>query len=145
MEAGVSDNNARDMAAELALAEAQNGEEELGYLEKAKILVGMTSDDEEALAAVSTVLQESTYTKVELADRYGVPVEYWVAYREAWSKAYGDDTVSQDKVGKVLDGMQLTEEQKAVLWQIANKSWKPKNNPYDVWTGEEIYEQLNKE
>ena len=145
VEAGVSDRNARDIAAELAIAEAENGDEELSYLQKASLMIYQTSDDEEALAAVSTVLQESTYEKVELANSYGVPVEYWVDYREAWQEAYGEDSVSQEKVEHVLDGMMLSDSQKAVLWQIANKSWKPKNNPYDKWIGEEIYDELNEE
>ena len=145
VEAGVSDRNARDIAAELAIAEAENGDEELSYLQKASMMIYQTSDDEEALAAVSTVLQESTYQKVELANSYGVPVEYWVDYREAWINTYGEDSVSQEKVEHVLNGMMLSDSQKAVLWQIANKSWKPKNNPYDKWIGEEIYDELNEE
>lgn len=145
VEAGVSDRNARDMAAELAIAEAENGDEELTYLQKASMMIYQASDDEEALAAVSTVLQESTYQKVELANSYGVPVEYWVDYREAWQAEYGEDSVSQEKVEDVLDKMMLLDSQKAVLWQIANKSWKPKNNPYDRWIGEEIYDELNEE
>lgn len=145
VEAGVSDPSARDMAAQLALAEAINGEEELDYVEKMKVLLKQAANDKEALAAASTVLQESTYQKVEIADDFGVPVEYWVDYREAWNKKYGEDSVSQEKVQDVLDGMRLSNEEKAVLWQIANKSWKPKNNPYSRSIGEEVYWMLNEE
>lgn len=141
--AGVEDATARKMAAELAVAEAQNGDEDLDYLQKARILADLSDSDDEALAAVSTVLQEGTYTKVELAAEYGVPVRVWLDFKEEWLDVYGEDSVSQDKVKTVLDRMHLTGRQKAVLWQIANKSWKPKNNPYDVYVGEEVYDDLN--
>lgn len=145
VEAGVSDRSARDMAAELALAEAENGDEELTYMDKLRVMAPQATSDREMLAAASTVLQESTYEKVELADRYGVPVEQWIQYREKWTDMYGSDSASQEKVETVLDRMMLTDKEKAVLWQIANKSWKPANNPYDTGIGEEIYWQMNEE
>lgn len=143
--AGVEAENARRMAAELAVAEAKNGEEDLSLIQKTRILTDLADSNDEALAAVSTVLQEATYGKLEIADAYGVTVADWVQYREAWSKTYGEDSVSQDKVRNVLDRMHLTNRQKAVLWQLANKSWKPKNNPYDTGVGEDVYYELSEE
>lgn len=39
--------------------------------------------------------------------------------------------------------MNLTTKERAALWQAANKSWKPKNNPYDTSVGAMIYNELN--
>lgn len=39
----------------------------------------------------------------------------------------------------------LTNAEKAALWQMANKSWKPKNNPYDTYVGQQVYDALNAE
>ena len=133
--AGVEAANARRMAAELAVAEAKNGEENLSLIQKTRILTDLADSNDEALAAVSTVLQEATYGKLEVADAYGVTVADWVQYREAWSKTYGEDSVSQDKVRNVLDRMHLTNRQKAV----------PKNNPYDTGVGEDVYYELSEE
>ena len=145
VEAGVSDRKARDMAAALALAEAENGDEELDYMDKVRILTDLAVSDKETLAAVSTVLNESTYKKVEVADGFGVSVENWIKFRDEWADMFGEDSISQAKVEKVLNGMSLTNREKAVLWQIASKSWKPKNNPYDTGVGEDIYWMLNDE
>ena len=144
-EAGLSGNAAESMAAALGLAEAKNGEEELNYLNKARIVVNQANNERDAMAALSVVLNEDTYAKVSVASEYTVTAKDWVGYREAWEKEYGDAGVSQERVEDVLDGMKLSNEQKAALWQIANKSWKPKNNPYDVEIGQEIYDELNEE
>lgn len=42
-----------------------------------------------------------------------------------------------------MDG--LTSEQRAALWQIQNKSWKPDNNPFNKKVGREVYQELNQE
>ena len=36
----------------------------------------------------------------------------------------------------------LSNQEKAVLWQLQNKSWKPYSNPYDRKIGQEIYDIL---
>jgi len=44
-----------------------------------------------------------------------------------------------------LTGGGLSNSQKAVLWQLYNKSWKAKNNPFDVTIGQWIYDGLHGE
>ena len=143
VEAGVPDETAKTLAAEIAIAEAENGDDEVTYLEKARIAVDRTPNDEEALAAMSVVLNDSTYAKVEVIREYGVRCESWVSFREEWLDRYGDDSMSQEKVEAVLDRMNLDNRQKAALWQISNKSWKPDNNPYDAYVAEMVWDALN--
>ena len=42
-------------------------------------------------------------------------------------------------------GQSLTVTQQAVLWQLANKSWKPAKNPYSTSVGQKVYDALNAE
>ena len=134
---------AKTLAAEIAIAEAENGDDEVTYLEKARIAVDRTPNDEDALAAMSVVLNDSTYAKVEVIREYGVRCENWVSFREEWLDRYGDDSMSQEKVEAVLDRMNLDNRQKAALWQISNKGWKPDNNPYDAYVAEMVWDALN--
>ena len=143
VEAGVPDETAKTLAAEIAIAEAENGDDEVTYLEKARIAVDRTPNDEDALAAMSVVLNDSTYAKVEVIREYGVRCENWVSFREEWLDRYGDDSMSQEKVKTVLDHMNLNNRQKAALWQISNKSWNPDNNPYDAYVAEMVWDALN--
>ena len=143
VEAGVSDAKAKQMTVDLAVAEAENGEEELDYMTKAAIIVEAAGNNVDAMAGLSTVLNESTYEKLEIAGGYSVTAKVWIDYREAWENTYGEDSVSQKKVQAVLDRMYIPDNAKAALWQIANKSWKPSNNPYSVGIGQDIYNRMN--
>lgn len=40
-------------------------------------------------------------------------------------------------------GVDLTNDMKAILWQLYNKSWSYKNNPYSTRVGEEVWRILN--
>lgn len=142
-DAGVNDQRAKEIAVAIATAEAENGDEDLWYIEKARTAVDLAGDDTEAMAALSTIVADSTYEKMELANEYGATARSWVAYREEYAAMYGDANVSQERVERVLDGMNIGNAERAALWQIANKSWKPGNNPYDVGIGREIYDELN--
>lgn len=57
----------------------------------------------------------------------------------------GDKSVPQGLSLPTLGGGRLTSSQKAVLWQMYNKSWKAKNNPYDRTVGQQIYDGLHSE
>lgn len=48
-------------------------------------------------------------------------------------------------MGDAREGLSLTRTQKAVLWQIQNKSWKPAKNPYDTKVGQQVYDALHDE
>lgn len=143
MEAGVPSTAANKIASEIMIAEAENGEDDLSYLEKARIVTDNAGSDDAAMDALSTVLNKNTYTKLEVAAVYGLRPKNWVEFKEEWQDMYGEDSVSQEKVKSVLDRMNLTIQQRAILWQIANKSWKPKNNPYNADVANAIYELLN--
>lgn len=142
-EVGVSNSTAEQITAELALEEAKNGDDNLSTIRRARISVDAAKDNDEAMAALSVIVSKDTYPKIQLAAEFDVKAENWVEFKELWADWYGEDSVSQEKVENVLDDMYLTKEQKAALWQISNKSWKPKNNPYSVRVGEDIFEMLN--
>ena len=62
--------------------------------------------------------------------------EQYVAFRRLLSEA---ESQTQEAVQAAIDQMDgLTTKQKAVLWQLANKAWKAKNNPYSTKIGAEI-------
>lgn len=89
---------------------------------------------------------------------YGISPEIYITYRETLPQydADGNNSYTQKEVQAALDGIrmggslllgggELTREQKAVLWQLANASWKPYKNPYDTGIGQAIYDGLHAE
>jgi len=86
---------------------------------------------------------------------YGITPDIYVSWRAALPSfdADGNKSYSQAEVRAGLDAMrvggsnpllggELTTTQKAVLWQMANSSWKPYKNPYDTGIGKEIYDTM---
>ena len=51
-------------------------------------------------------------------------------YKQTYFKQFGTQTVSQERIQTVLDGLNLTKAQKAALWAAMGTSWKEENNPY---------------
>lgn len=56
-----------------------------------------------------------------------------------------EDALMMALLGEKVDKITLTNDQKAALWQMQNKSWKSKNNPYSTGVGQRVYDALNKE
>lgn len=98
------------------------------------------------------------YKTVSAGKDYGISPETYLDFIERLPRfdADGNGSFTQKEIEAALNSMSgqslpkpngsagmLTRAQMAVLWQIANKSWKPKNNPYDVTVGQRIYDALH--
>ena len=107
-------------------------------------------------------MSESEYAKARMGYDFGVTPEVWVTFREQMSQfdRDGSGALNQAEAEAAIDamggsggimlpgngsGQSLTVTQQAVLWQMANKSWRPKNNPYSTSIGQEVYDALNGE
>ena len=103
----------------------------------------------------NTAMEQLTYwrmmpaganDKVLAAEEYGVDPEAWDTLKEELAKINDNESVSQSEAKQALKAMTgLTDEQRAVLWQMQNKSWNPRNNPFDRSVGKEIHALLNQE
>lgn len=75
----------------------------------------------------SRLLSGPGYDKTKQAVEAGLTVEEYAGLREGLD-ADGNGTVSQEEARGALDRSGFSQEQKADLWEIINKSWK--RNPY---------------
>lgn len=104
------------------------------------------------------------YETVNAGRDYGITPAAYIKFREIMPSYDADENnnYSQKEVQAALDSMSgsgglalpslggtpsitLTNTQKAVLWQIANKSWKPGKNPYDATVGQWVYDAMHAE
>lgn len=99
-------------------------------------------------------MTESTFDKVRISGQYDISPEQYIRYREMLERtdAINEDpekrnkSIDQDEAAAAVNGMLgLTNAQKAVLWQLQNKSWKPNRNPFDTAAGQAVYDYLNRE
>ncbi len=108
------------------------------------IVDGFDSEDEQ-LQALCTVMSDSEMTKIRIGRSWEVTPEMYVASKEAMYAADDNGTVDQMEAKWALESMDLTNEQRAVLWQLANTSWVPYRNPFNSDIGIDVYKMLKGE
>ena len=156
-DAGLSDETAYKLAKAINDLEPQDGADTVSSTQKWRAVVDTVKNTNDQLAALAQVMSESEYRKVSAGRAHGVDPSSYVAFKESLPKfdADGNGSFKQAEIKAAIDAMgekygtvlpggsKLTIAQQAVLWQLANKSWKPKNNPYSVAIGQKVYNELN--
>lgn len=156
-DAGLSDETAYKLAKAINDLEPQDGADTVSSTQKWRAVVDTVKNTNDQLAALAQVMSESEYRKVSAGRAHGVEPSSYVAFKESLPKfdADGNGSFKQAEIKAAIDAMgekygtvlpggsKLTIAQQAVLWQLANKSWKPKNNPYSVAIGQKVYNELN--
>lgn len=156
-DAGLSDETAYKLAKAINDLEPQDGADTVSSTQKWRAVVDTVKNTNDQLAALAQVMSESEYRKVSAGRAHGVEPSSYVTFKESLPKfdADGNGTFKQAEIKAAIDAMgekygtvlpggsKLTIAQQAVLWQLANKSWKPKNNPYSVAIGQKVYNELN--
>ena len=109
---------------------------------------GYTKPVEQKLDAMGAVkgMYESTYEKMTLGYEMGVQLQSYIDLRIAMPQYDANDNGSytQKETRAAIDGAlpYLSDQEKAVLWQLQNKTWKAKSNPYDKEVGQKVYDAL---
>ena len=98
-----------------------------------RAVVNQAEDDDTALKTLSAYMTESQYAKAEIAiGQYSISPAAYVTVQEEIAKPGYEGKVNQEVVKDAIDHVAgLSNTERAVLWQLANKSWSAKNNPYD--------------
>lgn len=156
-EAGMSDENAYKLAKALNDLEPADGSDTVSSTQKWRTVVDTVKNESDQLAALAQIMSDSDYRKVSTGRSYGVKPASYIALKETLPEydLDGNGSFTQAEVKAAIDAMgtksgtvlpggnKLTTAQQAVLWQLANKSWKAKNNPYSVTIGQKVYNELN--
>jgi len=125
---------------------------------------GVTLDQYLDLSEADAVDGYLRYQTVSAGRGYGITPAAYIKFREIMPSydADGNGSYTQKEVQNALDSMSgaggltlpslggeqsvtLTNTQKAVLWQMANKSWKGYKNPFDATVGQWVYDALHAE
>lgn len=78
----------------------------------------------------SVMASDEEQAKMDALTADGVGYDAYMQYKQTYFKQFGTQTVSQERIQTVLDGLNLTKAQKAALWAAMGTSWKEENNPY---------------
>lgn len=78
--------------------------------------------------ALSGFMSDTQYKKLDVSYRCGVSPKVYITFQEAMAR---EEKNNQATVERVLDGIMMSEEARAVLWQISDVGRSPGNNPYN--------------
>lgn len=160
--AGLDDETAFSVNEAIRALEPLDGEDSVSSLQRYRAVIDTVPDFEEQLLALESIMDESTYRKVSVGYQdFGVSPNAYITVREILPQFdepndngnYG--TYTQAEYQAALDSLStsslilpgdtrvnLTNDQKAVLWQLLTGSSSAKNNPYSVRIGNQVLSAL---
>lgn len=158
---GIDDDIAYAITSDISRLEPVEGAETVSREQKRAVVFERIADPEQQLAALETINLESQQKKFEVAYKNGVKPEVYaavIAELPNYDKD-GNGSLNQEEVTNALNSMgrgaltlpggandfTLSTQDKAVIWQLCNKSWKSKNNPFGSGVGSRVYNALNAE
>lgn len=144
--AGVSTSDAETLARTVGALTPEEGADSVTAMQKYKAIVDSGVSDATAAAAMQAIMPDSIAVKFSAARQWNVPAEKYVEVYEATEgikEKYGKTSLNAGMAKAAIDSVSgLTQEQRAALWQIQNKSWKPYKNPYSTAVGSSVRARL---
>ncbi len=112
-----------------------------------KVVFDSKLTDREKITAIGILEPSSSYTafKMQTAQDYGIGMEDYYAAVYGAKDTDGDGKITQPDIIAAIRGLNLSNEKKAVLYQLADSSWKPNKNPFATGVGQEVYDLVQEE
>lgn len=129
-------------------------------IQRYRAIVDSGISESDQMAALSQYMTESEYRKLSSGYDYGVSPDDYITFRETLPSfdENGNGSFTQAETEAALNslsgsglilpgftGVNLTNDQKAVLWQLQGSNWSWRNNPYNTAIGRQVYNLLNQE
>jgi len=164
---GIKGEKAADLAISIDALEPTEGYDKVHWTQKGREILESALSEAEQMAAIRemTGVHESTYKKIEIGRNFGMNLKSYIDLKsvmykfdsdgngsyskqeteDAINALAGDDNVLFALTGTTPNGYTLTDREKAILWQLQDKRWGPKNNPFDREVGQMVYDILTAE
>ena len=161
MDAGTDLDAAIKATTSISGLEPETGEDDVSDLQKYRAVIDAISNVDQQMSALSSVMNEATYTKVSVGYDFGVSPNAYVTVKEIMPQFDKPNdkgnlgTYTQEEYEAALDSLSvgspilpgdtrvnLTDNQKAVLWQLLTGSKSAKNNPYSRSIGQQVIDAL---
>ena len=136
---GLDANDAYALTEALDALEPEEGETRVRNLQRYRAVLDHMTDEAMRYAALAGVMQDKEFARFSAAYEF-TSADAYVGFLEAFEETYPDESKSQERVESVLRRMNITNVERAAIWQACNTSWKPKNNPFSENVGREVSE-----
>ena len=140
--AGMEPEDAYELTGVLDDLEPAEGKDEVSSLQKWRASVDFSSEVEDQLVALSAVMTDAQFQKVEIANDFGITPDTYVTLQEIKLRydSDGNGSYKNEEIQAAIDALPgyYTTKQKAALWQLSSGSTSSKNNPYSQQVGKQI-------
>lgn len=161
IDGGLDAQSAKDVALGMAELAPEEGKKTVSDMQKWRAAIDAVDGTSAQRDALLAVMKDSTKQKYEIADSYGIEARTWVQLKEILPQfdEDGNGSYKGEEVENAIDALnghsgimlpggdgpqQLTNEMRAVLWQLFTGSKSAKNNPYSERVGSQVIAEREK-
>lgn len=161
IDGGLDAQSAKDVALGMAELTPDEGKKTVSDVQKWRAAIDAVDGTSEQRDALLAVMKDSTKQKYEIADSYGIEARTWVQLKEILPQfdEDGNGSYKGEEIENAIDALnghsgimlpggdgpqQLTNEMRAVLWQLFTGSKSAKNNPYSERVGSQVIAEREK-
>lgn len=161
IDGGLDTQSAKDVALGMAELTPDEGKKTVSDVQKWRAAIDAVDGADAQHDALLAVMKDSTKQKYEIADSYGIEARTWVQLKEILPQfdEDGNGSYKGEEIENAIDAMnghggimlpggdgpqQLTNEMRAVLWQLFTGSKSAKNNPYSERVGSQVIAEREK-
>ena len=158
---GLNAQSAKDVALGMTELVPEEGKKTVSDVQKWRAAIDAVDGADAQRNALLAVMKDSTKQKYEIADSYGIEARTWVQLKEILPQfdEDGNGSYKGEEIENAIDALnghsgimlpggdgpqQLTNEMRAVLWQLFTGSKSAKNNPYSERVGSQVIEEREK-
>ena len=161
IDGGLDAQSAKDVALGMAELAPEEGKKTVSDVQKWRAAIDAVDGTSAQRDALLAVMKDSTKQKYEIADSYGIEARTWVQLKEILPQfdEDGNGSYKGEEIENAIDALnghsgimlpggdgpqQLTNEMRAVLWQLFTGSKSAKNNPYSERVGNQVIAEREK-
>ena len=161
IDGGLDAQSAKDVALGMAELAPEEGKKTVSDVQKWRAAIDAVDGTSAQRDALLAVMKDSTKQKYEIADSYGIEARTWVQLKEILPQfdEDGNGSYKGEEIENAIDALnghsgimlpggdgpqQLTNEMRAVLWQLFTGSKSAKNNPYSERVGSQVIAECEK-
>jgi hypothetical protein len=158
---GLNAQSAKDVALGMAELAPEEGKKTVTDVQKWRAAIDAVDGISAQRDALLAVMKDSTKQKYEIADSYGIEARTWVQLKEILPQfdEDGNSSYKGEEIENAIDALNghsgimlpggdgpqhLTNEMRAVLWQLFTGSKSAKNNPYSERVGSQVIAEREK-
>ena len=161
IDGGLDAQSAKDVALGMAELAPEEGKKTVSDVQKWRAAIDAVDGTSAQRDALLAVMKDSTKQKYEIADSYGIEARTWVQLKEILPQfdEDGNGSYKGEEIENAIDALnghsgimlpggdgpqQLTNEMRAVLWQLFTGSKSAKNTPYSERVGSQVIAEREK-